>query len=61
MKVKELKEWINKLPDDTDEFDIVNGDLTETETEYQYQIEKPVVAFYMDKENKEIIILTQKI
>ena len=61
MKLKELKEWVNALPEDCIEFDIVNGDLTETENEYTYQIEKPVVAVYMDKEHKEVIILTQKV
>ena len=61
MKLKELKDWVNSLPEDFAEFDIVNGDLTESENEYTYQIEKPVVAVYMDKENKEVIILTQKI
>jgi hypothetical protein len=61
MKLKELKDWVNSLPEDCAEFDIVNGDLTESENEYTYQIEKPVVAVYMDKENKEVIILTQKI
>jgi len=61
MKLKELKEWVTTLPTEYEDFDIVNGDLTETENEYTYQIEKPVVALYMDKENKEVIILTQKI
>lgn len=59
MKFKELKDWVNSLPDICDEFDIVNGDLAENDMEYTYQIEKPVVALYMDKENKEVIILTQ--
>ncbi len=28
MKLKELKDWVNSLPEDCAEFDIVNGDLT---------------------------------
>jgi hypothetical protein len=59
MKLKELKEWLSSLPAESDDFDIVNGDLTETETEYTYQVEKPVVALYLDQENKEVIVLTQ--
>jgi hypothetical protein len=61
MKLKELKDWLTTLPNDSDDYEIVNGDLIENENEYQYQIEKPVVALYVDTEHKEIIVLTQPI
>ncbi len=59
MKLKEFKEWIETLPNEFLEFDVVNGELgiLNEEKELTYRIDKPVTALTVDEENKEIVIL----
>ena len=47
MKLKELKEWIETLPKEFLEFDVVNGELRilNEEKELTYRLDKPVAAF----------------
>ena len=62
IKLKDLKEWINTLPNEFLEFDVVNaeeGQLTE-DGEYTYRFDKPVVSLNVDEENSEILIMNDK-
>ena len=61
IKLKELRDWIDTLPKEFLEFDVVNaeeGVLTE-DGEYTYRMDKPVVSLNVDVENQEILILNQ--
>lgn len=63
MKLKELKEWVNNLPEECMEYDIVNaevGTLNEEE-EITYRFDKPVSVLVVDDDNKEIVLLNDKI
>ena len=59
MILKELKDWINKLPDDFSEFSVVNGEYGELDGEFKYRVDKPVTILTVDAETKEIIILNE--
>ena len=59
MKLRELKKWVNQLPDEFEDFDVCNaenGELTE-DGEYTYRLDKPVVSLDVDEDQKEILIL----
>jgi len=59
MKLKELKDWVNQLPEEFLEFDVCNaekGELTD-DGEYTYRLDKPVVSLDVDEDNKEVLIL----
>jgi len=61
IKLKEVRDWIDTLPKEFLEFDVVNaeeGILTE-DGEYTYRMDKPVVSLNVDVDNQEILILNQ--
>ena len=61
IKLKEVRDWIDILPEEFLEFDVVNaeeGILTE-DGEYTYRMDKPVVSLNVDVDNQEILILNQ--
>jgi hypothetical protein len=61
IKLKEVRDWIDTLPEEFLEFDVVNaeeGILTE-DGEYTYRMDKPVVSLNVDVDNQEILILNQ--
>lgn len=57
MTLKELKDWLNTLPDEFLEYTIVNGEVGILDDEYHYRLDKPITMLTVDEENKEIIIL----
>lgn len=57
MKLKELKDWLDTLPDEFLEYTVVNGEVVIIDDEYHYRLDKPVTTLTVDEENKEIIIL----
>lgn len=59
MKLKELKNWLETLPPEFDDFDLVNGDWGELEDEYYYRIDKPIIGFNVDENTKEIVFAHQ--
>lgn len=59
MTLKELKDWINGLPEDYMEFSVVNGDEGKLEGKYFYRVDKPVVSLIVDKESNEFVLLNQ--
>lgn len=64
MKLKEVKKWIESLPEEFLEFEVMNGEYGELvkdeEDEITYRLDKSVTALAVDEENKEIIILNDK-
>ncbi len=61
IKLKEVRDWIDTLPKEFLEFNVVNAEeglLTE-DGEYTYRMDKPVVSLNVDVENQEILILNQ--
>jgi hypothetical protein len=57
MTLKELKNWLDKLPEEFMDFSVVNGEVGMLEGQYMYRLDKPVTTLTVDQENKEIVIL----
>jgi hypothetical protein len=57
MTLKELKDWINLLPEEFNEHTVVNGEVGMLDGEYMYRIDKPITTLTVDEENKEVVIL----
>jgi Fe-S-cluster formation regulator IscX/YfhJ len=57
MTFLELKEWINSLPEDFNNFQVMNGGETVKEDIYMYRIDNPITTCVVDKESKNIIFL----
>lgn len=58
MKLKDLKQWIEKLPIETEEYDVTLAVLGKTDDEqYWYRKDDPVYALDIDQETKEILLM----
>lgn len=57
MKLREIKEWIDNLPESFLEFEVVNGEEGNINEEYHYRIDKPIVSLGVDEDTKEILFL----
>lgn len=57
MKLHELKNWINNLPEEFSDFDVVNGEVGMIDEQFMYRLDKPVTTLTVDQDNKEVIIL----
>ena len=63
MTLAELKEFINKLQQDIDDYIVVNGEYgfldPNDENSLVYRADKPVLMITVDKNDKEILLLHQ--
>ena len=60
IKLKELKEFLNTLPEHMDEFEMVNGEVSSlTENGYYARVDKPIIHLEIDEENGEFLLLHQ--
>jgi len=57
--IKELKTFLNKLPDDFDNFSMVNGEVAGLDGEFYVRVDKPVIHLEIDETNNEFLILNQ--
>lgn len=57
MILSELKEWVNGLPEEFKDFEVVNGEEGELDGEYWYRLDKPIISAMVDEENKEVYLL----
>jgi hypothetical protein len=60
MKLKELKDWLNGLPNTYDEYDVVNGEygkFSEDDEDLHYRMDKPIIASIVDVETNEVVLL----
>jgi len=60
MKLKELKEWLNSLPEEFDDYSCVNGEEGIINKDYHYRVDKPIIAGFVDEENKEVVLCHQE-
>ena len=64
MKLKNIKEWIESLPIECLEFEVMNaeeGNFTNDAEDIFYRLDKPIVALTVSKETKEVLFLNEKI
>lgn len=57
--IKELKNFLNNLPEKFDDFGIVNGEVATLGDESYVRIDKPVIHLEIDETNEEFLILHQ--
>ena len=62
MNIGQLKEFLDKLPKEFDDFEMVNGEyaiLTEDDEKFIYRLDKPIVILNVDEDSKELCFLHQ--
>lgn len=59
MKLNELKKWIDTLPEDFLEYDLVNGEEGYLDGELRYRLDKPITTLLVDEDTKEIALLNE--
>ena len=58
MTLKELKEFVNRLPDTLDDYEVENAEYLESnDNDVKYRLDKPVVAIYIKEDTKELLIM----
>jgi hypothetical protein len=58
--IKELKTFLDRLPENMDEFEMVNGEVSElTETGYYARVDKPIIHLEIDDKTSEFLLLHQ--
>ncbi len=53
MKIKDLREWLDLLPHELDEYNLVFRKIIPSDVENVLAHDKPIVACGIDKENNE--------
>ena len=59
MTLKELKDWLSKIPDEFSEYEIFTGGEMKQEDNYLYRIDSPVTTCLVDKETKLVLFLSE--
>lgn len=59
MTLKEIKTWLNDLPEDFDNYELVNGEIGILGEDYHYRADKPIIACTIDEATNEIIFMHQ--
>lgn len=63
MTLRELKEFIANLPEEMDDYNVVNGEVgyidIEDEDSMVYRVDKPIVALYVDTNSNEVCFFHQ--
>lgn len=57
--IKELRQFLSKLPPEFDSFGMVNGEVAALGDSFYVRIDKPIVHLEIDESNKEFLILHQ--
>ena len=60
MKLRDLREWIERLPKKFDDFDVVNAECGVIDEEYTFRLDKPVTVLDIDENTKEILIMNDE-
>ncbi len=74
MKLKDLKEWLDSLPNEFMEFDVVNSEegelndvdrmnelagINESKHDFTYRLDRPIIAFSIDESTKEALLFSK--
>ena len=63
MKLSELKNFINSLPEEMNDFTVVNGEFgyldPEDEKSLIHRVDKPVLMINVDEKDREVVLLHQ--
>ena len=59
MTLKELKDWISKIPDEFSEYEIYTGGEKKEEDNYFYKVYIPITTCLVDKETQLVLFLSE--
>ena len=63
MTLRELKDFVNNLPEEMDGFGVVNGEVGYVDPEdvnsMVYRLDKPIIALYVDQQSEEVCFFHQ--
>ena len=59
MTLKELKDWISKIPDEFSEYEVYTGGEKKEEDNYFYKVYVPITTCLVDKETKLVLFLSE--
>jgi len=63
MTLKELREFLDKVPTEMDGFSVVNGEVgyldPNDDDSMVYRVDNPIIALYVDESSKEICMFHQ--
>lgn len=63
MTLRELRDFIAKLPTEMDEFMVVNGEVgyldPNNDDSMVYRVDNPIVALYVDEQTQEVCMFHQ--
>ena len=58
MTLGELKEFVNRLPDTFNDYEVENAEYTGSNgDDVMYRLDKPVVAIYVKEDTKELLLM----
>jgi hypothetical protein len=62
MTLGELKEFVNRLPDTFNDYEVENAEYTGSNgDDVMYRLDKPVVAIYVREDTKEVLLMNKPI
>ena len=61
MTLKELKDWVNSLPENFLDYQVVNGEVRPIDDEFEYRIDSPITTLTVDIDTEEILILNDSV
>lgn len=59
MTLREMKEWIDGIPEKYLDFNVINGEYGKLGDENYYRLDKPITLLNVDVENKEVLFLNE--
>lgn len=59
--IKELKEFLAKLPEEFDNYTLVNAEFGIIDEEHSYRLDKPIIGMVVDEDTCELALAHQKI
>jgi hypothetical protein len=60
MKLIEIREWIDSLPVEFLEFEVVSCKTGELDEDHMWRLDNPIIGLDIDEENKEVLFFTQE-
>ena len=59
MTLKELKDWISKIPDEFSEYEVYTGGEKKEEDNYFYRVYTPIRTCFVDEETQLVLFLSE--
>lgn len=63
MQLKDLKEWIDNLPEEFGDYVLVNAEKSPDDKngDFEYRLDKPIITASVDEETKEVLFFNEHV